>query len=134
MAPRQNTPKSKKDKFIKSKIICQRLLTCKCALGLGTVTTDKKKKHTKVMIPVHHNNTKIHGPMGEIKENYRLTCWWWGSNFLHEIKKKSCPFKLSPSSFKDLEHLSTDLEICLLLCILLILKTTLSHPQIHNDT
>ena len=89
MAPRQNTPKSKKDKFIKSKIICQRLLTCKCALGLGTVTTDKKKKHTKVMIPVHHNNTKIHGPMGEIKENYRLTCWWWGSNFLHEIKKKA---------------------------------------------
>ena len=88
MAPRQNTPKSKKDKLIKSKIICQRLLTCTCCMGLCTITTDKKKKHTKVMIPVHHNNTKIHGPMGVIKENYRLTCWWWGSNFLHEIKKK----------------------------------------------
>ena len=33
-------------------------------MGLCTITTDKKKKHTKVMIPVHHNNTKIHGPMG----------------------------------------------------------------------
>ena len=37
-------------------------------MGLCTVTTDKKKKHTKVMIPMRHNNTKIHGRMGVIKE------------------------------------------------------------------
>ena len=75
---------------------------------------------------MRHNNTKIHGPMGVTKE-IALHAGDEVVIFCMKFQKKSCPFKLSPSSFKDL-------EMCLLLCILLIFKTTLSYPQIHNDT
>lgn len=60
-------------------------------MGLCTITTDKKKKHTKVMIPMRDNNTKIHGPMGVMKE---IALHAGDEVVIFCMKFKSCPFKL----------------------------------------